>query len=56
MLADQLAVGLSHIRDYNEKSDQALRDPLTGIYNRRGEDALDRALLSAARDARRTSA
>ena len=51
LLADQLAVGLSHVRDYNEKSDQALRDPLTGIYNRRVlQDALDRELLSAARD------
>jgi diguanylate cyclase (GGDEF)-like protein len=51
LLANQLAVGLSHIRDYNEKSDQALRDPLTGIYNRRVlQDALDRALLSAARE------
>jgi diguanylate cyclase (GGDEF)-like protein len=51
LLADQLAVGLSHIRDYNEKSDQALRDPLTGIYNRRVlQDALDRELLSAERD------
>jgi diguanylate cyclase (GGDEF)-like protein len=51
VLANQLAVGLSHIRDYNEKSDQALRDPLTGIYNRRVlQDALDRELLSAARD------
>jgi diguanylate cyclase (GGDEF)-like protein len=51
LLANQLAVGLSHVRDYNEKSDQALRDPLTGIYNRRVlQDALDRELLSAARD------
>jgi diguanylate cyclase (GGDEF)-like protein len=52
LLADQLAVGLSHLRDYNEKSHQALRDPLTGIYNRRVlQDALSRELLRAARDA-----
>ncbi len=51
LLADQLAVGVSHLRDYNEKSHQALRDPLTGIYNRRVlQDALDRALLSAVRE------
>ena len=51
LLADQLAVGVSHIRDYNEKSHQALRDPLTGIYNRRVLlDALARELLRAARE------
>jgi diguanylate cyclase (GGDEF)-like protein len=51
LLADQLAVGVSHIRDYNEKSHQALRDPLTGIYNRRVLlDAMARELLRAARE------
>jgi diguanylate cyclase (GGDEF)-like protein len=51
LLADQLAVGLSHIRDYKEKSHQALRDPLTGIYNRRVlQDALARELQRAARE------
>jgi diguanylate cyclase (GGDEF)-like protein len=51
LLADQLAVGLSHVRDYNEKSHQALRDPLTGIYNRRVlQDALARELRRSARD------
>ncbi len=51
VLGDQLAVGLSHIRDYTEKSHQALRDPLTGIYNRRVlQDALARELLRARRD------
>jgi diguanylate cyclase (GGDEF)-like protein len=51
LLVDQLAVGLSHIRDYREKSHQALRDPLTGVYNRRVlQDALSRELLRAARE------
>jgi diguanylate cyclase (GGDEF)-like protein len=51
LLADQLAVGLSHVRDYNEKSHQALRDPLTGIYNRRVlQDALARELQRSDRD------
>ena len=51
VLGDQLAVGLSHIRDYTEKSHQALRDPLTGIYNRRVlGDALTRELLRARRE------
>jgi diguanylate cyclase (GGDEF)-like protein len=51
LLADQFAVGLSHIRDYNEKSHQALRDPLTGIYNRRVlQDAMARELLRAQRE------
>jgi diguanylate cyclase (GGDEF)-like protein len=54
VLGDQLAVGLSHIRDYTEKSNQALRDPLTGIYNRRVlGDALARELLRARREAGR---
>jgi diguanylate cyclase (GGDEF)-like protein len=51
LLADQFAVGLSHIRDYNEKTHQALRDPLTGIYNRRVlQDAMARELLRAQRE------
>jgi diguanylate cyclase (GGDEF)-like protein len=51
VLGDQLAVGLSHLRDYTEKSHQALRDPLTGIYNRRVlQDALTRELLRARRE------
>jgi diguanylate cyclase (GGDEF)-like protein len=51
VLGDQLAVGLSHIRDYTEKTHQALRDPLTGIYNRRVlQDALSREMLRARRE------
>jgi len=56
VLGDQLAVGLSHIRDYTEKTHQALRDPLTGIYNRRVlQDALTRELLRARREGGRLS-
>jgi diguanylate cyclase (GGDEF)-like protein len=31
----QLAIGLQNARDYREQLEQAIRDPLTGIYNRR---------------------
>jgi diguanylate cyclase (GGDEF)-like protein/putative nucleotidyltransferase with HDIG domain len=35
LLVDELAVALQNARDYREKLEQAIRDPLTGIYNRR---------------------
>jgi diguanylate cyclase (GGDEF)-like protein len=35
LLVDQLAVAVQNARDYREKLEQAIRDPLTGIYNRR---------------------
>jgi diguanylate cyclase (GGDEF)-like protein/putative nucleotidyltransferase with HDIG domain len=35
LLADQLSVALQNARDYRERLEQAVRDPLTGIYNRR---------------------
>jgi diguanylate cyclase (GGDEF)-like protein len=35
LLADQLAVALQNSRDYREKLEAAIRDPLTGLYNRR---------------------
>jgi diguanylate cyclase (GGDEF)-like protein len=35
LLVDQLAVALQNARDYREKLEQAIRDPLTGLYNRR---------------------
>ena len=35
LLADQLAVALQNARDYGEKLEAAIRDPLTGLYNRR---------------------
>jgi diguanylate cyclase (GGDEF)-like protein len=35
LLVDQLAVALQNARDYSEKLEAAIRDPLTGLYNRR---------------------
>src|SRR5205085_8187389 len=35
LLADQLAIAVQNARDYREKLEQAIRDPLTGLYNRR---------------------
>lgn len=35
VLADQLAIAIQNARDYREKLEQAVRDPLTGVYNRR---------------------
>jgi diguanylate cyclase (GGDEF)-like protein/putative nucleotidyltransferase with HDIG domain len=35
LLVDQLAVALQNARDYREKLELAIRDPLTGLYNRR---------------------
>jgi diguanylate cyclase (GGDEF)-like protein len=35
LLADQLAVALQNTRDHQEKLEAAIRDPLTGLYNRR---------------------
>jgi diguanylate cyclase (GGDEF)-like protein len=35
LLADQLAIALQNARDYREKLEQAIRDPLTGLLNHR---------------------
>jgi diguanylate cyclase (GGDEF)-like protein len=35
LLVDQLAIAIQNARDYREKLEQAIRDPLTGLYNRR---------------------
>ncbi len=35
LIVDQLAVALQNARDYCEKLEAAIRDPLTGLYNRR---------------------
>jgi diguanylate cyclase (GGDEF)-like protein len=35
LLVDQLGVAVQNARDYREKLEQAIRDPLTGVYNRR---------------------
>jgi diguanylate cyclase (GGDEF)-like protein/putative nucleotidyltransferase with HDIG domain len=35
LLVDELAVAVQHARTYRERLEQAIRDPLTGLYNRR---------------------
>ena len=35
LLVGQLAIALQNVRDSQERLDQAIRDPLTGLYNRR---------------------
>jgi diguanylate cyclase (GGDEF)-like protein len=35
LLVDQMAIAVQNARDYREKLEQAIRDPLTGVYNRR---------------------
>ena len=35
LLVDQLGVAVQNARDYRERLEQAVRDPLTGLYNRR---------------------
>lgn len=35
LLVDQMGVAVQNARDYREKLEQAIRDPLTGVYNRR---------------------
>ena len=45
LLADQLAIALQNARDYRLKLEQAIRDPLTGLYNRRFfYEALDKEM------------
>ncbi len=35
LLVDEMGVAVQNARDYREKLEQAIRDPLTGLYNRR---------------------
>jgi diguanylate cyclase (GGDEF)-like protein/putative nucleotidyltransferase with HDIG domain len=50
ILAGQLAIAIQNARDYREKLEQAVRDPLTGIYNRRYFfEALDKEVHRAER-------
>jgi diguanylate cyclase (GGDEF)-like protein len=35
LLVDQMGVAVQNARDYRERLEQAIRDPLTGLYNRR---------------------
>ena len=50
LLADQLAIAVQNARDYREKLEQAIRDPLTGLYNRRFfYEALEKEIQRGAR-------
>jgi diguanylate cyclase (GGDEF)-like protein/putative nucleotidyltransferase with HDIG domain len=50
LLAGQLSIAVQNARDYCEKLDQAIRDPLTGVYNRRFfYESLDKELHRAER-------
>jgi diguanylate cyclase (GGDEF)-like protein len=50
VLADQFAIAIQNARDYREKLEQAVRDPLTGLYNRRYFfEALDKEVHRARR-------
>jgi diguanylate cyclase (GGDEF)-like protein len=49
-VADQVGLALSNLRLQESLRDQAIRDPLTGLFNRRYmEESLDRELLRARR-------
>ena len=50
LLGDELAVAIQNARDYREKLEQAIRDPLTGLYNRRFlHEALEKEIHRAKR-------
>jgi diguanylate cyclase (GGDEF)-like protein/putative nucleotidyltransferase with HDIG domain len=50
LLAEQVAVALQNVRDLREKLEQAIRDPLTGLYNRRFLfEALDKEVARSER-------
>ena len=50
LLVDEMAVALQNARDYRERLEQAIRDPLTGLYNRRFLfEALDKEVARAER-------
>jgi diguanylate cyclase (GGDEF)-like protein len=50
LLVDQLGVAVQNARDYRERAEQAVRDPLTGLYNRRHLlEALDKEVARIAR-------
>ncbi len=51
LLADQLAVAIQNARDYREKIEQAIRDPLTGLLNHRAfQERLGSELARARRE------
>jgi diguanylate cyclase (GGDEF)-like protein len=50
LLVDQMGVAVQNARDYREKLEQAIRDPLTGLYNRRFLlEALEKEVQRSAR-------
>lgn len=50
VLANQLSIAIQNARDYRDKLEQAMRDPLTGVYNRRFfYEALEREVGRAGR-------
>ena len=51
LLSDQLAIALQNARDYREKLEQAIRDPLTGLLNHRAfQERLGSELARARRE------
>lgn len=55
-LADSMSLALSNISLNEKLKTQSMRDPLTGLYNRRYmEDALERSIASSAREKTPTS-
>ena len=50
LLVDQLGVAVQNARDYRQRAEQAVRDPLTGLHNRRFLlEALDKEVARVAR-------
>jgi diguanylate cyclase (GGDEF)-like protein/putative nucleotidyltransferase with HDIG domain len=50
LLVDQMAVALQNARDYRDRLEEAIRDPLTGLYNRRFlVEALDKEVVRSER-------
>jgi diguanylate cyclase (GGDEF)-like protein len=50
LLVDQMAIAVQNARDYRRRLEEAIRDPLTGVYNRRFFlEALEKEVLRAER-------
>jgi diguanylate cyclase (GGDEF)-like protein/putative nucleotidyltransferase with HDIG domain len=50
LLVDTVAIAVKNARDYHDRLEQAIRDPLTGVYNRRFfYEALEKELARAER-------
>jgi diguanylate cyclase (GGDEF)-like protein/putative nucleotidyltransferase with HDIG domain len=56
LLVDQVAIAVQNARDYRDRLEQAIRDPLTGLYNRRFfYEAFDKELHRSRRSGRPAS-